>query len=88
MRSLGAATIPSWIAFEQYDSMSQRCRDYAQARIAERLTTGQISSLDQVQADEDACRESLGFKRNLLQFAVLSIGLGAAAYVGMRVWKG
>ncbi len=85
MRGIGAVATPGWVAGEPYQEMSKRCRAYAAELAADRLISGKPSTLDQLQADEDACRDSLGFKRNLLQIVMLSAGLGIAGYVGFRL---
>jgi len=87
MRSLGAVAMPVWIAGEPFSDLSRRCDEYGRALAAEHVKEGRLPDLTLLQADIDACKERLAFKRSLLQFTIFSVGLGVAGYAGFWLWK-
>jgi hypothetical protein len=85
--SLGAVAMPSAFALQSHSEISRRCEAYAREKAGDELLEGKGASLDRLQQDIDACANRLDTGRQLLQALLLSLGLGAAAYFGTKIWR-
>jgi hypothetical protein len=85
--SLGTVALPGAFVLASHSEISRRCEAYAREKAGDELLAGKAPSLDALQQDIDACASRLDTGRQILQALILSLGLGAAAYFGTKIWR-